>query len=229
MAYATRDSVYLLGLSAQAFVTRPRPLESYGLTDFNPATGRIRLVGNGFSDDDLVYLTVTSGGTLPGGASALTYYSPLPLGGDLFQLAATPGGSVLTFSSAGNGWAIALDPLRRLDAHLEQTAAEIDEHLTAHEPPIQPDPVTGLYPKVLVGLNARMAARAAVISLQIENSAYRVARDRLEKQEAADLALLADWKAGKPIQPRPTDQNTVPDNSARASSLTPVPWRTGML
>lgn len=228
-AYATRDDVYLIGLSAQAFVTRPRPLESYVLNDFNPATGIIRLVGNGFSSDDLVYLTVTPGGALPGGSAALTYYSPLPLGGDLFKLAATPGGTALTFTTAGSGWALAIDPLRRLDVHLEQAAAEIDEDLTAHEPPILRDPITGKFPQVLVGMNARTAARSAVTSLQIENAAYRKAVDRLLAQEAHDLATRADWKAGKPIQPRPTDQNELPDNAARAYSLPAVPWITGRL
>lgn len=229
MPYATRDSVFLLGLSAQAFVTRPRPLESYGTNDVNPGTGVIRLVGNGFTTADIVYLTVTPGGALPGGAAALTYYHPLPLGGDLLQLSATSGGAPLTFTSAGTGWSIAVDPLRRLDAHLVETAAEIDEHLTAHEPPIQVDPTTGLYPQVLVGLNARMAARLAVTSLQIENAAYKVARDRLDAKEAQDLVLLADWKNGKPVQPRPTDKNSIPDNAARASACRAVPWLSGRI
>lgn len=229
MSYASRDDVYQLGLSAQAFVTRPRPPESYTASDFNPTTGTFRLTGHGFATTDLVYFTVTNGGTLPGGAAALTYLSPLPLGGDLFQLAATPDGAPLTYSAAGSGWALAVDPMRRLDAHLTETAAEIDEHLTAHEPPILPDVTTGRYPQILVGINARMAARAAVISLQIENKAYRVAVDRLMAQEARDLVLLADWKSGKPIQPRPKDQNEVLDNAARASSLRPVCWQTGRL
>lgn len=229
MPYATRDEVFLLGLSAQAFVTRPRPLEAYDASNVAISTGTIRLTGHGFSTADLVYLTVTSGGALPGGTAALTYYSPLPLGNDLFRIAATPNGTALTFSSIGSGWGIAVDPMRRLDKHLVDTAAIIDEHLTAHEPPILPNPVTGLYPPVLVGLNARMAARAAVTSLQIENAAYRVAVDRLNAREQHDMTLLADWKAGKPVQPRPTDQNTVPDNSAVAYSLRPVPWQTGML
>lgn len=227
MSYASIDDVYLLGLSAQAFVTRPRPLES--ITDIDPITGVIRLVGNGFAPSDLVYLSVTSGGTLPGGATALTYYSPLSLGGDLFQLVLPSGGPPLTYTSAGAGWAIAVDPGRRVDRHLAAAAAEIDEHLTAHTPPILRDPVTGLYPPVLVAINARMAARAAVTSLQIENAAYRVAVDRLNAQEAKDLQTLATWLAGKPVQPRPVDQTETADNAARAASGVAVAWSMGYL
>lgn len=230
MAYATRDDVFSLGIGAQAFVTRPRAPESYGASDFNPATGVFRLPGNGLALSDLVYLTVTPGGALPGGASALTYYYPLPMGGgDLFQLAATPAGSVLTFTNAGSGWAIVIDQMRRLDKHLADTASIIDEHLTAHEPPILPNPTTGLYPPVLVGLNARMAARRAITSLDIENKQYRLTRDRLDAVEAQDLVLLADWKAGKPVQARPTDQNAVPDNGAIAVGGVPVPWLSGWI
>lgn len=244
-AYATRDEVFLLGLSAQAFVVRPRPLESYSTNDFNPATGVIRLVGNGLGADDLVYLTVVSGGSLPGGAAALTYYSPIPLGGDLFKLAATPNGTPLTFSSAGAGWSIAVDPMRRIDLHREERSAFINEHLTAHNGgPIKVDPDTGKYPYVLIGLCARMTARAAVTSLQIENASHRVAIDRLMAMAKADGdtdppaakgSLLGDWKAGKPIAPQPLDQNDEPDDAAVATNalltggVSDMPWLTGTL
>ena len=33
----------------------------------------------------------------------------------------------------------------------------------------------------------------------------------------------------KPVQPRPVDQNEVPDNAARAYSQAPVGWYTGRL
>ncbi len=68
------------------------------------------------------------------------------------------------------------------------------------------DPVTGSYPHVVIGIVARMAARSAVTSLQIENAAYRVATDRLFAMQAADDQMLTDWKAGKPIQPLAIDQ-----------------------
>lgn len=237
MPYCTRDDVYLLGLSAQAFALAPRPVGSPPSSlaaDFNPSSGIVRLVGNGFSPADLVYLLAVTGGSLPGGAEALTYYAPLPLGGDLFQLLATTGtpptptGQPLTFSSPGAGWSIVLDSARRLDAHIVEEAAAIDECLTANAPPIKPDPVLG-YPQVLVGMNARMAARAAVTSLQIENPAYRKAVDRLFAREKQDMVTLAEWKMGKPINPRPTDQDSIPDNAVRAFAGPDVPWTSGEL
>ena len=228
MPYATRDDVYNLALSAQAFVVAPRPVgapPSSLALDFNYTTGTIRLPGNGYGAGDIVYLLPTIGGSVPTGAAPLTPYYTIPGPvADFFQIAATPGGPVLTFSDLGAGWAVIVDTGRRIDMHLAERASVIDEHLTAHLPPIQPDPITGKIPQVLVGLNARMAARAAVTSLQIDNAQYRVAVDRLFAMAGQDGdtnppaqkgSLLGDWKSGKPIQPRPYDENGVlPDNAA---------------
>jgi hypothetical protein len=139
-------------------------------------------------------------------------------------------GQPFTFADAGDGWAVAIDPERRLLAHLAETASEIDENLTAEEPPILPDPVTGEYPPTLVGLNARMAARSAVNSLAFDNAEFRVAVDALEAKRAADEKMLEVWRGGKPMLPRPTDQTTVAENSARASSdRSATDWNTGVL
>src|SRR5580693_1975997 len=209
MPYAARDDVYA-ELSAQAFVIAPRPVgapPSSLAQDFNFSTGIIRLPGNGFTSADIVSLLATSGGAVPGGAAALTPYYPLPgAAGDFFQLAATPNGAPLTFSSLGAGWSILIDAGRRIDKHLVDTAAQIDECLTAEKPPIHRDPVTGLYPQILVGINARMTARLAVTSLQIEVASYRKAVDRLFAQEGVgdkpapgtDRWYLAQWMRGKP-------------------------------
>ncbi len=226
VAYASRDETFLLGLSAQAFVVRPRPVGTGGvpvLTEFNPSTGVIRLVGHGLSTADIVYLDCVGGGSLPGGATALTLYYPLPMSGDLFRIAAAPEGPALAFTTQGAGWSVAIDPYRRIDEHREERSRHIDEHLTAHRGgPIEVDPVTGKYPGVLVGICARMAARSAVTSLQIENAAYRVAVDRLFALEADDKVILLDWKNGKGIYPTPVDQNTVADNGPRARGRAPT-------
>lgn len=211
--YATRDHVYNLGLTARAFARAPRPVEAV-----DPATGTIRLTAHGLSVDDLVLLDAVSGGTLIGGVSAFTYYSPVIVGADLFQLE-----GVATFSSSGQGVRVSTDPGRRIDQHLADAAALIDEHLTAHAVPLQPDPTTGAYPQVVIGMNARMAARAAVTSLQIENAAFREAVDRLMAQEEFDRLILADWKRGKPVQPRPTDLTpSTADNGAVWVSAAPT-------
>lgn len=220
MAYATRDHVYNLGLSAQAFVVRPRPFEAIDI-----ATGTIRLAAHGFSALDLVMLTATSGGSLPTGVSGFTTYTPIIVSGDLFQLT-----GFASFASAGSGWGVSVDMGRRLDMHLDYAAAELDEDLTAHAPPIQVDPVTGLYPRILTLVNARMAARAMVSSLQFDNAAYKVAVDRLFATEEADDMRRADWKSGKPIQPRPVDLTEGPDNGARATNTrAAIAWNTGHL
>lgn len=220
MAYATRDDVYLLGLSALAFVVRPRPFEAV-----DTATGNIRLTAHGFTASDLVILSVTGGGSLPTGTSALTTYTPIVVSGDLFRLT-----GFTSYASGGAGWLVGYDTGRRLDLHLEAASAEINEDLTAHQPPVLVDPETGLYPMQLRGLCARMAARAAVTSMQIENPAYRVAVDRLFAREERDDAMRAEWRAGKPLHPRPVDSDELANNGARADySRAPVPWLTGYL
>jgi hypothetical protein len=226
MAYCTRQDVYLLGLSTQAFVSRPRPFDAVDAT-----TATVRLKAHGLSSLDIITFEVTAGGALPTGISAFAPYYPYVVTSDLLRISTTAGGSpIASWVTAGSGWGIAIDPGRRLDANIVATAAEIDEHLTAHEPPIQVDPVTGLYPQILVAVNARMAARATVPSLQIENAAYRVQADRLIAMEAFDRQVLADWKKGKPVHPNPTDLTSVADNSAHAlASRAPLNWTQGYL
>jgi hypothetical protein len=225
VAYCLKSDVYAW-LSAQAFIARGRPFEGV-----DAATATIRLAGHGLDATDIITFTVTSGGTLPTGISAFTPYRPVVVSSDLFRVApVSTGVTIASWVAAGSGWAVSVDPARRLDAHIAAAAAEIDENLTAEEPPILVDPVTGLYPAQLVALNARMAARAAVTSLQVENPAYRVAVDRLMAKEASDRKMLDAWLAGKPIQPRATDQTVAADNGAiAASARDAVEWTTGTL
>jgi hypothetical protein len=198
----------------------------------NAATGTIEIPSHGFTAADIITFRVTDGGHLPTAISAATPYYPIPVSADLFQVALTPGGTpIASFYQAGAGWSVAVDPVRRIQAHIDDAAAVIDEHLTAHEPPIQPDPVTGKLPQILIGMNARIAARRAVTSLAFENDAFRVATDRLFATEAEDLKILEDWKKGKPITPRPTDETpATADNGAFAGSgRDSIPWSTGSL
>ena len=225
MAYSTLDEVFTLGLAAQAFQMLPRPFDAV-----DAATATIRLRAHGLTLDDVITFEVSDGGALPTAISAFQPYYPIPVTADLFQVALTPNGTpIASWVSAGEGWGVTVDTRRRIQAHAEETAAEIDEALTADTPPIKVDPVTGKYPQQLIGLNARMTARAAVLSLQVENAAYRVAIDRLFSKEKADQDQLAIWRSGKPLNPRPTDQTAIPDNAAIASGDTPTPWRTGFL
>lgn len=226
MPYATRDHVFQLALAAQAFVALARPFDAV-----DPTTGTIRIKAHGYSDQDLLTFEVAQGGdnATPRNVQSMLVYRARPISADLFQVALLDGTLVDYFVDSGIGWSVAVDPFRRLDLNLVERASFIDDHLTAHQPPILPDPVTGQYPFVLIGMNARLAARQTVNCLQFENSAYRVAVDRLFESAVADDEVLKSWKAGKPIQPRPTD-GTIADNSARASAgRPPVPWTTEVL
>lgn len=208
MSYCTPEEVYALGLSAQAFVSRARPVQP---ADVDGATGRIRLKAHGLSDDDVITFEKTSGGVLPTGVSEFTTYQPSVLSFDLFHIG-------LTFASVGSGWGIAVDPLRRIVLISEIVSAEIDQMLTAHGVPLKPP-----YPPIIVGVAARMTARAVVNSLQVENPAYRVAVDRLFAAEEFDKLILENWLKGNPVQPEPVDQTPgVADNGARVASAVPV-------
>ncbi len=234
MSYATIDDVYA-ELSAMAFVVAPRVVgaaPSSLAADFAHASGIIRLPGNGYTADDVLYAVATSGGTLPGGMLALTAYHPLPGAfGDVFRLALTANGTPLTFTSAGTGWGLVIDSARRIRKHLADTAAILDNDLTAHATPLKPDPITGLYPQVIVGVNARMAARKAVTSLQIETPQYRVAVDRLFAIEKDDNERRAEWRSGKPVLPQPTDQTSTADDRVIAGNVggAPANWITGLI
>jgi hypothetical protein len=210
-SYATLDETYNLALTARAFEVAPSPLVTVEI-----ATGKIRLPAHGYGAADLILFSATSGGSLPAELDAFTYYSPIIIGGDVFKVAHPDTGLPIIFTTTPSGWAVKVDPARRLTLHLRDAFGRINNSLTAHKTPILVDPNTGLYPEILVGTNARMGARGAVTSLQIENPAYRVALDRLKASEAEDNANLVEWKMGKSILPTPTDQNTIADMGPRA-------------
>jgi len=214
--YCTRDDVYTLGLTAQAFIVRARPFDAV-----DAATASIRLKGHGFSAADLVLFESTSGGSLPTGVSTFTAYNPVIVSSDVFRIS-----GFSSFASGGSGWGIGYDPGRRIDAHILESSAEIDDCLTALA-----SPLIAPFPPVIVGLCARMAARAAVNSLIIENNAYRVAVDRLFQREARDFEMLNAWRAGKPVLPAPQDQTDgIAENGARAAQdRVPQEWSMGVL
>lgn len=224
MAYCTRDDVFLLGLTAQAFVTRPRPVTA---ADVEIATGVIRLEAHGLSEQDTITVRVTGGGTLPPELTAFAAYTPVPVSFDLLRLAPVNGAPITTYTATGSGWSIAIDPGRRIDEHIDDAATIIDDKLTAHSPPVI---LTPGVESILRGLNARLAALNAVNSLAFENAGYRVPTDRLEAMLAKDWENLKTYLDGRPINPRPEDQTDTPDNGARAAATRPpVGWTTGTL
>lgn len=229
LSYATRDDVYNLGLSARAFAVVRRPVDLPGGVVL--ATGAILLIANGYSARDLIRFDVVSGGTLPPEFAPLTYYAPIPgSGGDVFRVGTlgNPTVPIAPLASAGTGWGVVLDSGRRLDMHLEDATARLNGCLTAYSAPLTPEPLTGLYHPEARGLVARMAARTCVTSLQVDNAAFRVAIDRLERKEASDEERLRGLLAGELLNPQPADQTSTPDNAAfAAQDFAPTPWRTG--
>lgn len=221
-AYCTRDEVFNLALSAKAFVVRGQVKDAIDI-----GTGIIRLKAHGLSDDDFVTLEVTTGGALPTDLLAFTKYPVEQVEFDLIRIrdpdTLVP---IESYASGGNGWKVIVDLMRRLDLHRFASAARINESLTAHEPPLD-EP----YPIQVVEINARLAARRMLTSLQFDNAAYKVSTDQLRETAEQDEDTLRRWMAGKPVHPRPIDQTpSINDNAARATaSRDPVGWNTGML
>jgi hypothetical protein len=148
---------------------------------------------------------------------------------DLFRVTSA-GVPITSYASAGSGWGVAVDPLRRLDRHILDTAGVINDRMTAYAPPFELDPITGLFPPVIVGTNARLAAIAAATTLQFDNAAARIATDRLEAMIERDWTNLETYLKGRPVNPAAVDQNTVADNGPLAyRSRAPVAWGTGYL
>ncbi len=167
----------------------------------------------------------------PSSISGLVYLAVLVDGSDVFRLVEPVlGGPVAPLFSTGflsgrSTFVARVDQERKLRRHLRDAAGRINQKLTAHSAPILVDPITGEYPPVIVGINARMAGRSHATSLEFENPAYRKSADRLFALEKSDDAQLEDYKAGIPIAPQPVDQTSVADNAARASSSgSLVPW-----
>jgi hypothetical protein len=217
-SYATLQDVYDLGFTARAFVVVPRPWQpEKRMGDaIDITTGTIRMAGHGYSASDLVEFVLYGAGSVPAGASDGVLYSPVPV--DFFRFRLALNGTTLTYTAPGSGWALQIDPERRLQRHLDDAATRIDRALIAQSPPLKPDPITGKYPAEVVGINARIAARSAIPSLQFENPAHRSAADRVLAQEAADERMLADWMAGKPLLPEALDQDGVANDAMRATN-----------
>lgn len=230
VAYCTRANVFA-ELDPRGFVARPRPIEDTS-TDVDITTGTILLVASAFETDDRIRFSTVLGGSLPPELAALglQYVNPIPLGFDTFKVAnPSTGLPIAPFTSAGTGWAVTIDPLIRLDRLIAQVSGEIGQDLTGDKPPLLPDPVTGLYHPTVVGLTAREVGRRAVNSLMFDNAAYRVATDRLFATADRDAELRETLRKGWPLNPRALDQDTIPNDAARAYGGTPVPWLSGSL
>lgn len=216
----------LIGLTSHAlplsFLVSPTNTKVFVAVPASLGTVTVKL--DGFEVDTLVPVSVTSGGI----AYNLIETTNELTGTDL-DFVVTTATQPVAWLNAGEGWAVAVDPIARLEAIAEERTAYINEHLTAHGGKIDPDPITGLYPPVLVGLCARLTARQGIASLSVTDPQYKEPVDRLLASVEDDKQMLDAWKKGKPISPYPTDETPgVVENAARASSSREeMPWTTG--
>lgn len=231
--YAQPSDVYReSGIGALAFVTRPRPIDTRAGDSLDPITGTFSLIGHPYETGDLLRLVVNGSGYVPIGATAGQPYYAIRLDSWRFQIAATSGGSPLTFSDAGSGaWGIQRDPDAWVLAMARSKTSIVDQCLIAHATPLKIDPATGTYPEIVIGVVARMTARACLSALLGENASVRApslfalaAFDGDTSPPAQKGSLLGDWKDGQPIYPNPIDQNTVPDDAAYGMGRDAIGW-----
>lgn len=141
MANATRQNVYALGLSPEAFARPPRELE--GVV---PSSGLLLLRSHGFDVDAPTVLVTLSSSVLGAPAAALptglteglTYFARPTGSSDTFALAATPGGSpIASFADAGEGrFGALIDHGVYLDAAIASASALVESYAIAHKGPI---------------------------------------------------------------------------------------------
>lgn len=235
--YCTPQDVYALGLSAAAFVRRPRVLDPSTADFLDPVTGIFTQAAHDLVADDRVRVVlVAKGGALPTGIDPTVIYTPIVIDFWRFQLS-LDGSTPITFGDTGtstnsgaSSWGILADPERRLRRIILSSSAELDQDLTAHTTPIQIDPATGRYPEKLIGMTARVSARAAMLTGMFENALAKKASDRLEAQEKRDDEQRRRWFSGEPLKPPAVDQTPeIPDNGPRASNVALATCRPAMI
>lgn len=235
MTYATRENVFDLGLRAEAFLARPRAIEAV-----DPATGVLTLRSNGLFAGYVLTLFVEGSATpgrpsasLPGGLSASVVYEAAPVNGssDLFKVKPVGGALISSFTNAGTGvFSMVVDIGRTIDRIALNESGNIDEELTNNSPPITADPVTHLYPEILIGVCARRTAVRAALIFGLSSPVYQASLDKLIAGQAFDDLALKRWYEGRYINVHPPDQGAEPINAPLAGyAYAPTNWHTGTL
>jgi len=221
--YATLAQIYDKGLPAEAFVARPRQIEAV-----DPATGVLTLRGHGLFDGYQIELFVEGSpvygypsAALPAGLSASIVYEAEPVSGssNLFRVRPVNGSAITSFADSGSGvFSLVVDRARAVNEIAIGQTAIMDDALTAHAPPIPPNPITGLYDEILVEVCAQKTAIRAAAVFGLADASYQRSLDELVRQASEHQAILARWVAGRPINVRPDDQTpTIPENGGRGA------------
>lgn len=220
--YAELADIYALGLAPQAFTASPRVL-----SEVTPGTGVLTLRGNGLALDAPLRFIVLStsipgeaAAALPGGLDTSVLYDAKPVDGssDLLRVAPHGGAAIASFTSAGVGvFGIVVDPIPTLRRLIRSTAGWLHAHMPAYATPIDRDDDDN-YPEILIQLNARFAAREALIVFGLQNPQYEAAAKAVNDRAGVDQALLIDWKKGLPIP------GVTRDQTPTASEMGAVSW-----
>ncbi len=235
MAYCTDQEVFALGLRAEAFLVRPRAIEAV-----DPATGVLTLRSNGLASGALFTLFVEGSAVqgrpsarLPPEFSASVLYEAVPVNGssDLFLARPVGGSTIVTLTNAGAGvFSLVPDLGAIVSRNATSVSARIDEWLTDYAPPIKVDPLTGLYPEILIRVAARMTAADTARVLGLSNPVYQEGFKELRESHEDDKAVLLAWFKGRYINAHPLDQTDEIENAALAGyDAPPTLWQTGTL
>lgn len=208
MAYCLPADLYLYGLPRGALASSGRLADSANVAD-----STIALDAHGFATGDAVQVRPAAGGELPAPLTAATTYYAIAVDDWRFQLAATPGGSAITLTSAGSTFVV-LAPLS-IDAAIAKASRMIDDMLPAHVVPLA-DPV----PDVVRMTAAELAAAWLLAQTGGESSTltsvYDAARRRMER-----------WSRGAELRgpnAPPSAQLSTGGGATRARAAV-SPWR----
>jgi hypothetical protein len=156
----------------------------------NATTDQIELDQHGFAAEQAVEFSADADYSVPGGLTAGTTYYVVAVSTSRFKVSATPGGSAIDLTSAGDNFAV----WSELPFEAWRTWAQsiVDGLLPPHVVPIVPDD-NGDYPAVVVASEAELAAAkglsvtgGAEIDLGAKIDAIRI--------------RLKDWAKGIPLR-----------------------------
>jgi hypothetical protein len=181
VAYCAASDLYDFGVPRGA---APNPGRLVSSVDATADT--LALDVHGLDADSPVVFRAEAGGTMPAPLVAGTTYYAIPVSEYAFQVAASPGGSAIDITTAGER-VIAITPLP-VAAAIAYASRVIDEHLPAHAVPLA-DPV----PEIVKITAAEIAA------VKLVGTRGATGKSLAETIDAA-YKRLDSWLRGQPIR-----------------------------
>jgi hypothetical protein len=218
--YCQASDLYAFGLPRGAVPNAGRLLSAVSVS----ANELVQDV-HGLAEDDAFSLRVEAGGAMPGGLVAGTTYYAHPLDESRFQARATPGGSAIDITSAGDAERVLVIVPLNIPAWIRFASRLIDDMLPAHVVPLVKvdaagkredeagyNATTGAYPEIITITCAELAAGKGLgfggNSSRTLGKAIDDARKRIER-----------WGSGIPVRSAPAQ---TPANLAISAT---VPYR----